>query len=149
MFDAYDNKGKFVAQVNERIDKKGNEVMVSSGADMGKQGIVVDVSGQHTTIITRNNHQLRVLTQALTHIYDRVKPDLPIIKLCKYDLVKYQEGVGVVLSWDCSVAKVINQSGKIELISPLLIDEIIRKDSEHLALNKFNQKVYIRSIVRI
>jgi hypothetical protein len=136
MFDAYDNKGKFVAQVNERIDnialvfKKGNEVMVS-------------------TIITRNNHQLRVLTQALTHIYDRVKPDLPIIKLCKYDLVKYQEGVGVVLSWDCSVAKVINQSGKIELISPLLIDEIIRKDSEHLALNKFNQKVYIRSIVRI
>jgi peptidyl-tRNA hydrolase len=96
MFDAYDNKGKFVAQVNERIDnialvfKKGNEVMVSSGADMGKQGIVVDVSGQHTTIITRNNHQLRVLTQALTHIYDRVKPDLPIIKLCKYDLVKYQ-----------------------------------------------------------
>jgi ribosomal protein L24 len=71
-FDSFSH-GKFVAEVTEHLSnicpvfKKGDQVLVGSGLDVGKEGVVVDVADRHTTILTKNDNQLTVLTKLLTH----------------------------------------------------------------------------------
>lgn len=66
------------------VFKKGDEVMVGIGIDVGKEGVVVDVSERHTTILTKNDNQLTLLTKVLTHKLEGVGLQPPTIKLRKF-----------------------------------------------------------------
>lgn len=147
--------GKFVSEVVEHIEricpvfKKGEEVMVGSGVDMGKSGVVVATEGQHTIILTKNDNQIKVLTKLLIHKIDGIGLDPPTIKLRKFDLVRYHEGVGMVLSWDSTVVKILTQQGKVDCISPLNIDESVQKPGDFFVQNNANEKIRLGSIVRV
>lgn len=77
---------------------KGDYVVVVSGSDIGKEGIVLMNEGPQTTILTTNDHTIKVLTSCLGRRFgSEYVAETPAIQVKKFDLINYRKAVGIVL----------------------------------------------------
>lgn len=91
--------------------------------------MVVKISGRETTILTKNDNQLTVLTKLLKPKIDGIGMQPSTFPMRKYDLIKTPQSVGIVLSWDSTTVKILSQQGRIECLSVLEIDELGKKEN--------------------
>lgn len=55
----------------------------------------------------------------------------------------------MVLSWDWTIIKLLSQHGKIECVTPLELDETVKKSESHFTINAFNEKILVGSSVQL
>lgn len=75
-------------------------------------------------ILTKNDHQIRVLTKVLIRKngINSIPSEPSTITFQKYDMLRFNGEVGVAISWNAEFVKVMNEENHIKTIHPIEID---------------------------